>query len=79
MRAAIVEGEDASAGLYDEDRAMAAAHEQPPLGLKLGEAAGMDEIGSRSVHGRHFSAKRPEDASGSNRFRQFAAGEAGCQ
>ena len=61
VRAAIVEGEDAPAVVDDEDRTMAAVHDEPPLGLQLLEAAREREFLVRRVH-EHTSHTRPSGA-----------------
>src|SRR6266446_489268 len=52
MRAAIVEREHVPALVHEENRAMAAVHNKPPLGFQLFEAARAHEIRGRSIHGR---------------------------
>ena len=54
VRAAIVEREDAPAVVDDEDRTMAAAHDEPPLRLQLLKAARSDEIRDWNIHGRSY-------------------------
>jgi hypothetical protein len=51
VRATIVEREDAPAVVDDEDRPMAAVHDEPPLRLQLGENPGECEFRVRSIHG----------------------------
>src|SRR5262245_66254702 len=55
MRATIVEGEEAPAVVDDEDRTMAAVHDEPSLRLQLLEASGKRELLVRRVH-EHASA-----------------------
>jgi hypothetical protein len=50
MRAAIVEREDTTFVVDDEDRSMRPVHDQPPLRLQLLEAARAHEIRRRYVH-----------------------------
>src|ERR1700757_3325991 len=52
MRAAIVERKDATTLLYEEDRAVAATHHEPPFGFQFIEAASVYEIQCRGIHGR---------------------------
>jgi hypothetical protein len=42
----------APAVVNDEDRTMRPAHDEPPLGLQLLEAARTDEVRDRNIHGR---------------------------
>jgi len=51
VRAAIVEREDTSAVVYDEDGTVAAMHNEPALRLQLVKAAGEREFLVRRVHG----------------------------
>src|SRR5262249_3094059 len=59
--ATIVEGEDASAVVDDEDRTMAAVHDEPPLRLQLLKASRERKLLVRRVHG-HTSRGRLFDA-----------------
>src|SRR2546428_1939362 len=52
MRAAIVESEHVPALVHEEDRAMAAVHNKPPLGFQLLKAARAHKIRGRDIHGR---------------------------
>jgi hypothetical protein len=56
MRATIVEGEDAPAVANDEDRTVAAMHDEPPLCPQLLEVPGKHEFLVRRVHA-HLSAQ----------------------
>src|ERR1700730_12641514 len=52
MRAAIVEREHVPVLVQEENRAMAAVHNKPPLGFQLLNAARAHEIRGRGIHGR---------------------------
>ena len=56
---AIVECEDALTVVNHEDRTMRPAHDEPPLGLQLLEAARADEVRDRNIHGRSCPAIVP--------------------
>jgi len=56
MRAAIVEREDTTFVVDDEYRSMRPVHHQPPLCLKLLEAARAHEIRGRYAHKQFLSA-----------------------
>src|SRR5882672_8728489 len=58
MRAAIVEREHVPVLVHEENRAMAAVHNEPPLGFQLLKAARAHEIRSPGIHGGS-SGKRP--------------------
>src|SRR5262249_51827172 len=58
MWATIVEAEDVSAVVDDEDRTMATVHNEPPLRLQLLKATGKREFLVRRVH-EHTSRGRP--------------------
>src|SRR5262249_5803183 len=58
VRATIVEGEDASAVVDDENRTMAAMHNEPTLRLELLEASREREFLVGPVH-EHTSRRRP--------------------
>jgi hypothetical protein len=51
MRAAIVEGEHTPVLVDEKNRAMAAAHNKPPLGFRLLAVDHMHNVWSRRVHG----------------------------
>jgi hypothetical protein len=51
VRTAIIEREHAPAVMHHQDRAMWPAHHEPPLGLELLEATGVDEARDRNIHG----------------------------
>jgi len=50
MRAAIVERENASVVVHQQDRTMTPAHDEAPLGFQLREAGRMHKIRGRRVH-----------------------------
>jgi hypothetical protein len=52
MGAAIVQGKDVPALMYQQYRAMAAVHDKPPFGFQFFEGAGTHEIRDRSIHRR---------------------------
>src|SRR5271169_2453610 len=51
MRAAIVERDYMPAVVHQQDRAMAAMHDEPSLDFQLFQAARVHEISSRGIHG----------------------------
>src|ERR1700730_3194949 len=62
VRAPIVQCEHVPALVHEENRAMSAVHNDPPLGFQLLEAARAHEIRGRSIHGlliRQASAAAP--------------------
>ena len=50
VRATVVKREDAPAVVYDEDRAMATVHNEPPLRLQLLKGPRKGEFSVRCVH-----------------------------
>src|SRR5204863_9715599 len=57
MRTAIIERENVPAFVYEEDRAMASVHNEPPFGFQLLKAARPYEIRRRDIHGRPVRQK----------------------
>ena len=58
---------------------MAAMDEKPPLGLKLHETAGVHKIRGWPIHGRYFSAKTSNGASGPKRCRAESLASVACR
>lgn len=56
---AAVKREDAPAVVNHEDRTMRPAHDEPPFGLQLLEAARANEVRDRNIHGRSCPAIVP--------------------
>src|SRR5580704_184795 len=52
MRTAVVEREDAPIFVHEQDRAVAAVHNQPTLVFRLLKTACVHEIRGRGIHGR---------------------------
>ena len=75
MRAAVVEREDASPVVDDQDRGMAAMQHEPTLGLQLGEAACAHKVGGRHIHRcRSQCAVKPPSTGRPTPITKLAAG-----
>src|SRR3954468_4389263 len=75
MRAAVVEREDASAVINDQDRGMAAMQHEPTLRPQLGEAECAHIIGGRHIHRcRSQCAVKPPSTGNPTPITKLAAG-----